>query len=402
MMSPAARKWTGRLIKLAFCGGAIWYLSGKIYWNDYAWLAAEPGKKYVILREGPDSLRLLDPENGQERTVPLSALATRGNHQPGIERGLKSIIRQTRGGDAMWALLLYAPVTFLISWRLQCLLATQEISIGYRDATLLTFAGNFFNFAMPGTTGGDIYKAYHIARRTHKRTEGVTIVLLDRAVGLASFLILGALAILVSIRKDMIGEYGKWVGYLMIAFIISVLLFFSNRVRRLIRYEALLARLPFADKFKRIDETTFSFRRHRGPAVYSLLVTLVAHMLFVSSGYFMARGLGIHPRGDQTEGDLYLACLLAMVVGYLFAAIPITIQGFGLLEAVFIRVLVNGGWCNESRMIALTLAVRFIQMAWSLPGVIVPWLGFARPRRDTLEAARGEKTQTIASGSVGK
>lgn len=388
-MSSAARKWTSRLIKLAFCAGALWYLTGRVTLNDYARLAANPEKKYLLIRKDADSLELQDPETGKRQVVPYRALAPREKGRRDIEPGLKSTFRSADHTWTLWALLLYGPVTFLISWRLQCMLATQDIALGYRDATLLTFAGNFFNFAMPGTTGGDLYKAYHIARRTHKRTEGVTIVLLDRAIGLASFLILGAVAILISWKKDLIGDYGRWVGYLMIVFMLGCILFFSHRFRRLIRYDQLLARLPFADKLKRIDQTTFSFRRHRSQAILSLAITLVAHFLFVGSVFCMAHALGIQAHGDQTEGELFLAILLACVVGYLFAAIPITIQGFGLLEAVFIRVLVNGGWCNESQMLALTLSARLIQMAWSLPGIIVPWLGFSRPHVGDMQAETG-------------
>lgn len=389
-MTSAGKKWISRLVKLAFCGGALWYLSGKVTLNDTARLAENPSIRYVVVSESTDSVMLRDPSTGAEKTVARSALASHEKSGRDIELGLKHIVRESDVGWGLWAILMYAPVTFGIAWRLQLMLATQDIRLGYKDSVLLTFAGNFFNFAMPGTTGGDIYKAYHIAKRTHKRTEGVTIVLLDRAIGLASFLILGALTIGISWQKDLIGEYGKWVGYLMAAFIVGVLLFFSNRVRRIMRYEQLLAKLPFAEKIKRIDETTFSFRRHKGQATMSLLLTLAMHGFFVGSIYCAARGFGIHPRDGQTEGELFLAVLLASVVGYLFAAIPITIQGFGLLEAVFIRVLVNGGWCNESQMLALTLSARLIQMAWSMPGVIVPWLGFSRPQEAEVAAMNAE------------
>ncbi len=389
-MSSAVKTWLSRIVKLAFCGGALWYLSGKVTLPDTARLAERPEIRYAVVSKNDDAVTLRDRETGAERTVPRSALMSNSKSGGDIERGLKSIIRETDVGWAWWAVLFYAPVTFGIAWRLRLMLATQDIKLGYRDSVLLTFAGNFFNFAMPGTTGGDIYKAYHIAKRTHKRTEGVTIVLLDRAIGLASFLILGAFTILVSWRKDMIGEYGRWVGYLMAVFIVGFGLFFSHRVRRVIRYDALLARLPFAEKLKRIDETTFSFRRHKSQAILTLGLTLALHGLFVGSIFCMARGLGIHPSEGRTEGELFLAVLLASVVGYLFAAIPVTIQGFGLLEAVFIRVLVNGGWCNESQMLALTLSARLIQMAWSMPGVVVPWLGFSRPQGAEVEAMNAE------------
>ncbi|OQZ05808.1 MAG: hypothetical protein B6D36_08210, partial [Planctomycetes bacterium UTPLA1] len=48
----------------------------------------------------------------------------------------------------------------------------------------------------------------------------------------------------------------------------------------------------------------------------------------------------------------------------------------------FFKVLVEGGWSTSSQMLALTLGLRLVQIIWSLPGVVVPWLGFARPRED--------------------
>ena len=383
-MTPATKKWISRLVKFAVCAGALWYLSGKVALDDRVRLAESPGKEYILDEETDDTLRIRDPQTGARRDVPRSALAAEDQLEKGqrpVEPGLKSIIHQA---DWTWtglAVLAMGPSVFIMGWRIRLLLSTQQIPISYRDATLLTFAGNFFNFAVPGTTGGDFYKAYHIAKRTHRRAEGVTVVLLDRVIGLISFLLLaaGTIIVLKMMKKSIIGIYGTAVGYFMVAFMVAAALFFSRRVRRWIRYDALLGRLPFADKLRRIDETALGFRFHLRQSVIALLGTLVNHICIVVSIYALARGLGIHPHGGQTESDLFLACLLASTVGLLFSAIPISFYGIGQLEAVFFKVLVEGGWCNSSQMVALTFGFRLIQIGWSLPGVIVPWLGFARP-----------------------
>lgn len=387
-MSKSAKKWLSRFLKLAVCAGALWYLSDKVTWNDHVRLRSNPNETLRVIADHGESLRVAD-EAGNERDVPRSELATTeqlGKGERAIEKGLKSIIREADWNWGFWAILALAPTTFIMAWRLQILLATQDIHLSYRDCMLLTFAGNFFNFAMPGTTGGDIYKAYHIAKQTHRRTEGITIVLLDRAVGLISFLLLAAATILASWRSSMIGWYGQAVGFLLVAFIVGGCLFFSRRFRRLIRYDTLLTKLPLADKLKRIDETTFSFRYHHGQAGFALATTIVSHFCIVTSVYCTAHALGIHPTGNQTDAMLYWTCLLSAVVGYLFASVPITFQGFGLLEAVFYKVMVEGGWCTASQMLALTLSMRLIQIIWSLPGVLVPWLGFRRPPEAELTA----------------
>lgn len=386
-MPASTKKWISRLIKFAVCAGALWYLSSKVTLDDYVRLAESPDKRHLLLSEGAISettvvLRIRDLDTGVEREVARAALAKQEELTPDqrpIELGLKTVVRE---GDWAWgrfALLVMGPVPFIIAVRLRWLLAAQEIALSYRDALLLTFAGNFFNFAMPGTTGGDIYKAYHITKRTRKRTEGITVVLLDRVVGLLSFLFIAAAAIFAARGTEVVGVFGRYVGYLLLALIVGGVLFFSRRLRRLIRYDRWLAKLPLADKIRRIDETAFSFRYHRWLAAVSLLITLISHGLIVTSIYFLARSLGIHPSAGRGAGDMFLAVLISTVVGYLFAAIPISVQGFGLLEAVFYKVMVGGLWCNPSQMLALTLGARLVQIVWSLPGVFVPWLGMERP-----------------------
>lgn len=390
------RKYASLLLKLAFCAAAVWYLSDKVTFYDYVRLRTTPEQPVRLLSESESSLVVTDGSTGQI-TIPRSELATKDQLAKGqrdVERGIRYLATTANGQWAALAFIFLGPTTLVLAWRLQLLLATQDIAISFRDSLLLTFAGNFFNFAMPGTTGGDIYKAYHIARITHKRTEGITVVLLDRVIGLVSFLLLAAGTILALWRTDLIGFYGRWVGYLTLAFFVAAGIFFSRRVRQRIRFDELLIKLPFGDKLKRIDDTAFSFRFHRGSAALALVTTIASHFMIISSMYFAARSLGINRSSIHSDTHLYWAVMLASVVGFLLAAVPISIQGFGLLEAVFYKVLVDGGWATGSQMLALTLGFRLIQIAWSLPGVIVPWLGFARPAGQVLRS-EGEPSTSI-------
>lgn len=389
-MSASAKKWGIRLIKIAFCGGALWYLSTKVTLVDYIRFDPESTTRHRILNEDGPRIIYLDAETGDERSWDASAQPNGADNALSpvrIERGLKTVVRNTDWSWSAWALVAFAPVTFIIAWRLRLLLATQDIPISFRDSLLLTFAGNFFNFAMPGSTGGDLYKAYHIAKRTDKRVQGVTVVIIDRVVGLLSFLLIAAVVLMFAGTTGRIGIYGQFVGYLTVALIAAGLLFFSRRVRNLLRYDKWLAILPFAEKVRRVDETMFSFRFHKFQAVAALVATFLSHVCLVTYIYFLARGFGIQAFGERTEVDLYFAVLLSSVVGYLFAAIPISFQGFGLLEAVFIRVMVQGEWCDYSTMLALTLSMRLVQIVWSLPGIIVPWLGMERPPESISEEA---------------
>jgi len=52
------------------------------------------------------------------------------------------------------------------------------------DSLRLGLVGNFFNSFMPGSVGGDIFKAAFIAREQDRRTTAVATVIMDRLIGL--------------------------------------------------------------------------------------------------------------------------------------------------------------------------------------------------------------------------
>jgi len=405
-MTPHARKWLSRIVRLTVTAAAVVYLYTKVAWYDQATLAADPAKSCRIVGiPAADPLQLEDPSTGRRFTATASELATPAQTAPlnkhPIEYGLRSIVRRMNVGYALLALLAVGPTTFILGWRLRYLLAMQHIEMSRTEAILLTFAGNFFNFALPGTTGGDLYKAYHIARHAHKRTEGVTVVFLDRAIGLISFVLLASLCILASWRTQALGRLGKLVGLMMAALFVGAAIFFSRRFRRWIGYEALLARLPMADRLKRVDQTAFNFRYHPRQTAVALLVTAASHAFLALGVMYFARSVGMpRPRMFDSHGmgEFYLACMLALTVGYLLAAVPISFQGFGLLEAVFLRVLAVGGWGTNSQVIAVCLGARVIQLIWSLPGIVVPWLGLRRPtakEQEATEEAAGPSDESV-------
>lgn len=403
-MSPTARRWLSRLLRLVVTVAAVVYLYTKVSWYDQVALASAPSKPLRLLsRPAEDPMRLEDPDTGRLFSAPQSDLASDSQTAPfkkrPIEPGLRNIVRRMNLKWALLAVVALAPTTVILGWRLRYLLAMQHIEMSLYEATLLTFAGNFFNFALPGTTGGDIYKAYHIARHAHRRTEGVTMVFLDRAIGLISFLLLAAVCILFSWRTSALGPLGKLVGVLMVALFIGSAIFFSKRFRRWVRYDALLSRLPMADRLRRVDQTAFSLRYHPRRTAIALLVTIVNHGLLALGVMYFARAVGMpHPTSGQpvrSMADFYLACMLSMTVGYVVAAVPISFQGFGLMETVYLRVLAAGGWGTSGQVIAVCLGTRLLQLIWSLPGIIVPWLGLRRPPADEAAAIGASEGEVI-------
>jgi len=81
---------------------------------------------------------------------------------------IKRVLTTQPGWLAAGGLALGGPI-LLGAWRWQILLAAQEVKIGYFLALRLTFVGMFFSTFIPGSTGGDLVKAYYVWRAADPR-----------------------------------------------------------------------------------------------------------------------------------------------------------------------------------------------------------------------------------------
>lgn len=89
--------------------------------------------------------------------------------------------------------LFFTAVVFTVErWRR--LLWAVDTHIGFGPAFTLTFIGSFFSVALPGAVGGDIVKAYYLAKGQTQRAALVTTVIFDRLLGLYTMILMATLA----------------------------------------------------------------------------------------------------------------------------------------------------------------------------------------------------------------
>src|SRR4051812_18183694 len=83
-------------------------------------------------------------------------------------------------------------ITFVItSFRWHQLLKAMQIHLTLARTFVLNMVGAFYNTFMPGSTGGDVLKAYYASKQTEFRTRAVISVIVDRVIGLIALVILG-------------------------------------------------------------------------------------------------------------------------------------------------------------------------------------------------------------------
>lgn len=386
-------RWALTLLRWGLCAVAVWYLYTKVNWHDH--IELKDGSKPVLLRESGGAFEVRDA-SGAVRTVTRDQVKVDPDTGvPDIEYGIARVVRQVDVSQALLAILIFLPVPFLSSQRLIWMLRIQDVPISLWQSIKLTFAGNFFNFALPGTTGGDLIKAYYITRFTHHKTEAVTTVFLDRVVGLLGLMMLATATFVFSRQKIEWNPRmyaGLTSGLLLVwgGLAVGCLIVFSARLRKLFGLSALVSRLPAGQQLLRVGRATVAMRRHKTLLVLSLLITILLQLLVVVSAYVMSLAL------DMKGG--WLLYFICVPIGFLIAAIPISPpQALGVMEYFYIKFFTPNELNTVSQAFAFALAVRLIQLVWALPGVLVLLLGIRLPKHAELERFEEEDEESEAA-----
>lgn len=380
-------------LRYGLCVLAIVLLARLVPWHDQVTLKSPPGAKALLLEEHPDGTYLIEAA-GVKKTIGVQDIAGSDGELPQIEYSLGTTVKRLRAQPAILSLFLFLPVPLLAALRLVWMLRIQNVHLPYWHSVKLTFAGNFFNFALPGTTGGDVLKAYWITHLTHHKTEAVTTVFIDRVIGLLGLVMLATVMFVVSLQEikwptHLLGSVATGLAAIWGGGIVGSIILFSRRIREGIGLPKLAAKLPASEQILRVGRAMVAVRRHKVLVGLSLLNTIALQLLFVLSAYAMAIALGM-----QGPPALFL---MSVPIGYLIAAFPITPpQAFGVMEFAFVQFFTPGG-NTVSQAVTFALATRVIQLIWALPGLLVPLLGLHVPRKSELEELEHDEPSEASS-----
>ena len=388
-MAAGTRKLIFTGLRVIVCVVALGWVLRSVTWYDRVTLP--DGRSARVLDRDAHRM-LLEYDDGRSEHVPVA-------DAPDVQLGLKSVLRHSRKGHLLLAVLLFAPVPFLQSLRFLMMFRAQDIHLSFAECTRLCLAGNFLNFVALGSTGGDLVKAYYVCRHTDRRTEAVTTVMLDRIVGLTGLAALVGLCILLFSRDPRLAMFGSASAVFLAAVLVASTLLVSEKARRLAERVA-FAILPrgvtsgsepagparrgvrwFVDNMRRADQTTQRLIRHKPMVIGSLLCSMVLQLIAMVAWQAIVYALHM-PWSLSRVGD-YFAYLGS---GCVVAAVPVTFQGIGTVEA-FYKEFLTGPNATVSQVLCLAMAVRLLQLVWSLPGVLVAMTGVYRAEEPAAAAA---------------
>ena len=217
------------------------------------------------------------------------------------------------------------------SLRWRWLLTANGLSVSIFEAWRLTWIGIFFNNVVPGLTGGDLIKAYYIARHTGKKTVPILTVIVDRILGLAALATLALIVVLWNLghfsRASQSGYiiWGIPAVLAVVAFI--TVLFLSRRIRRALHLSALMRRLPFSGLLMQIDSALTFYRTRKLALTFWFIASVANHLL--STGFIVVLGIAMGLRIPLAD---YF--VLVPVINIASAA-PIAPAGWGVGEALY-------------------------------------------------------------------
>ena len=94
------------------------------------------------------------------------------------------------------AVLVYFLVQGLSAYRWHLLVKPQGLTVPFRKILAFYFLGMYFNFFLPSSIGGDVFKIYYLNKETNRLSACTASVFFDRDIGMGGLVLIAILGLL--------------------------------------------------------------------------------------------------------------------------------------------------------------------------------------------------------------
>jgi glycosyltransferase 2 family protein len=246
------------------------------------------------------------------------------------------------------------------------------------------FVSSFVSNFVP-SVGADLYRAYALSRYDVHLAESTASVLMDRALGVLSVVLVGAVALPFA-QVEGRRELQIMLTVMGIVCIIAAAVVFSQRAAHRIRAVAQLVPIRLLQRVAAaLTDAVRAYARHHAAVIRVLALSVLVQIFRVFQAWCLGRGLGI---------DLPLVTYFAFIPLIVFIMqIPVTPNGLGTTQLAFERFFVPQG-APAPHVVVLSFLFLALGILGSLPGGLLYALGDG-PRA----TPRSEKPVTPDGGS---
>jgi uncharacterized protein (TIRG00374 family) len=243
------------------------------------------------------------------------------------------------------------------AYRWQILLDALGVPVSLTELTNLWFIGFLFNNILPSGLGGDAIRIYELARASHRGTEAVSSVFVDRFLGMFALQSLALIALIFSYQwigpQVSLATLGFFVAAVLLAWFL-----FNPRVRRL-----LAGRLTFLSGLallRPLKAFYDSMHQYGMAALFkAFLVSLGFNVLLILMNILIALSVGAH------LSVWYF--MLFVPITSLVLLLPISFAGLGVREGTYVMLFTRVGMSHQE---ALSLSLLVYAIGTVIPGLI--------------------------------
>ncbi len=260
--------------------------------------------------------------------------------------------------------LVFLDIAFM-AVRLSALFRPQGMHLSFGTSVQLTWVGFFFGIVLPGAAGGDLVRAFYAARENAgRRAEIITILVLDRAIGMLSLLLLPLL--FAPFFPGLLRSVPALRALLLLVAVMAAGIIGTYVI--CITHRSWLDRVAGRNvMLTRILDTVTGYRHATGTLLWALLLSLAINLSVVVVTILAL--FAMHP--DQVAARM---CLI-IPMGHIVNVVPLTPGGLGVGETAFNALFRLTGLRGGAEAL---LGFRLWALLVSIPGLLLYLRGLKR------------------------
>lgn len=251
------------------------------------------------------------------------------------------------------------------AFRWREVLEVQRIHYSRGKIFNIYFIGQFFNAFMLGACGGDMARAFYVARgQQGRRAEAVATIFVDRGIGLFTMIVFCCVMIVARLPLFLDNDGPRDTGLLMVLFLLGavggiVALFRKNLFEHFDLFRRAESSMRLGSLIRRAYDAFFLYRAHPRVLAVAVVYSLLNLAFLTLACFCFGRALGI----PVSILDYFTLFPIVSVI----SAIPLTPGSLGVREGLFVT-LFRAVLVSREHAILLSLMVYGGSLVWSLVG----------------------------------
>lgn len=395
-MHSETKQRLGWALRMLIAAVGIGYILYTLDWTDRVWLppgyalvaegvrGGDEGAALRVFEETESAYRIgLAPDrhgHGPDQAWIDKARFDSGEGSPRFEPSFITLVGNADRPRLLGGVVCFGLVFLVGALRWNILMRARGIEARYPQTLRLTMAGQFFNLCMPGSTGGDVMKAYYVSKSTHQRADAVVSVAVDRVCGLVGLILVVCIAGLFSLDDPLLRRLCLAMWVVLGCIVLGASLYASKSVRARLRLGGLIGRLPGAGALRKLDALVAAYRNHVGALLSGIGLSVLVHLGLSSAMILAGFALGVE------QPLLYLLGTVPIVL--MLWSLPVSGPlGLGPLDYVAVQIIVGSSETTAQQALVMFVAYRLYAVAVGLLGATTLFGGGLSSRVGTQELA---------------